>query len=217
MRKRGMIGLVVVVLAILGWKAVSLAQRPAKPVALAMQLPEAKEEPKGWRSRAVPQVTGEAANPAMVPSPGPVTENGKSEAIAGDPMEAVDSFLDRNRKEAEDATQALTREAETLRARLQKVEAALARWQAVSAALNQKEISGDSHRDPRPVEVPPPSAPPVSGEPPLPTPAEPPPPGPAILPPASNDTLPPSPVALPEPTPAPPTAPADPVPLPSPR
>lgn len=50
-------------------------------------------------------------------------------------MKVVESFVERNRKEAEDSIKALSKEAEELRARLKKVEAALERWQAVSRAL----------------------------------------------------------------------------------
>jgi hypothetical protein len=60
------------------------------------------------------------------------TEPGQA---AEDPMVAVETFLRRNRKEAEDSIQALNREAEALRGRLAKVEAALARWQSVAGAL----------------------------------------------------------------------------------
>jgi hypothetical protein len=54
-----------------------------------------------------------------------------------DPMQAVEAFVVRNRKEAAESIQTLTREAETLRARLQKVEAALERWKAVEAVLGR--------------------------------------------------------------------------------
>ena len=65
-----------------------------------------------------------------------------------DPMKAVESFLTRNRKEADDSIKALTSEAEVLRGRLQKVEAALARWEAVAGSLNQ--VSGESAGLPTP-------------------------------------------------------------------
>ena len=64
-----------------------------------------------------------------------------------DPMQVVEAFVARNRKEAEDSIQALTQEAETLRARLQKVEAALERWKAVDNALKQAP-AGATGRDP---------------------------------------------------------------------
>jgi hypothetical protein len=115
MLKRGIIGLIAVVVAILaGSMAVTMAQKTA-PGHRAPRQPV--DEP--------------------LPLPGERRVDA-AEAVAGDdPMAAVDSFLDRNRKEADDSIKALSREAEALRARLQKVEAALARWQTVSAALSQ--------------------------------------------------------------------------------
>jgi len=53
-----------------------------------------------------------------------------------DPVASVETFVERNRKEAESAIQTLTVEAETLKARLAKVETALTRWQSFSRALN---------------------------------------------------------------------------------
>jgi hypothetical protein len=54
-----------------------------------------------------------------------------------DPMHVVEAFVVRNRKEAAESIETLTKEAELLRARLQKVEAALERWKAVENALRQ--------------------------------------------------------------------------------
>jgi hypothetical protein len=75
---------------------------------------------------------------------------------AEDPMVAVETFLRRNRKEAEDSIQALSREAEALRARLSKVEAALARWQSVAGALNPGQKWGQPDRPPEQGPEPPP-------------------------------------------------------------
>ena len=64
-------------------------------------------------------------------------------------MQVVDAFVERNRKEAEDSIDKLTKEAETLRARLQRVEAALERWKAVEDALKRepaKVSEGADHR-----------------------------------------------------------------------
>jgi len=52
-------------------------------------------------------------------------------------MQTVEAFVLRSRREAEESIEALTKEAETLRARLQKVEAALERWKAVRDGLIQ--------------------------------------------------------------------------------
>ena len=53
-----------------------------------------------------------------------------------DPVDSVESFVERNRKEAEDSIKTLTTEAENLKSRLIRVEAALARWQTFSRALS---------------------------------------------------------------------------------
>ena len=53
-----------------------------------------------------------------------------------DPVDSVETFVERNRKEAESAIQTLSIEAETLKTRLAKVETALTRWQSFSRALN---------------------------------------------------------------------------------
>ena len=67
-------------------------------------------------------------------STGPVTSR-PAPALA-DPVETVESFVERNRQEAEANIQALATEAENLKARLAKVEAALVRWQSFSRALH---------------------------------------------------------------------------------
>ncbi|WP_020466734.1 hypothetical protein [Singulisphaera acidiphila] len=52
-------------------------------------------------------------------------------------MDDLKAFHQQSRQKAEDHIKALTKEAETLRARLQKVEAALEGWKALSIALEQ--------------------------------------------------------------------------------
>jgi hypothetical protein len=79
-----------------------------------------------------------ASNTAPTPQPSPaqaMPPSSLAPSPGDDPMGAVETFLDRNRKEAENSIQTLNQEAEALRTRLQKVEAALARWQDVSKAL----------------------------------------------------------------------------------
>jgi hypothetical protein len=63
--------------------------------------------------------------PTILPAPAP----------AADPEAAAVAFVERSQKEADEAVRALSKEAETLRARLQKVEAGLARWESVKEAL----------------------------------------------------------------------------------
>ena len=70
--------------------------------------------------------------PSRVAMPG----DNLPQAAEADPILAVETFVLRNRKEADDSIKSLTLEAEALRARLAKVEAALARWQGLSTALD---------------------------------------------------------------------------------
>jgi len=79
-----------------------------------------------------------AASPAEPASTVHVAKSPASDGAASkvDPVDSVESFVERNRKEAESAVQALSTEAETLKARLVRVEAALNRWQNFSRALN---------------------------------------------------------------------------------
>jgi hypothetical protein len=117
--------------------AASLAQKPGAPPRILTASPD---QPKRWRSPALAQIQhGGNSLPEVRPEPpGPVPIEAAPVAAPdpGDPMNAVESFLQRNRREADDSIKALTQEAEALRARLARVEAALGRWQAVSAALN---------------------------------------------------------------------------------
>jgi hypothetical protein len=84
------------------------------------------------------------ASPTL-PDPSPPTAEKPAEAAtlppasapaaAADPEAAAVAFVERSQKEADEAVRALSKEAETLRARLQKVEAGLARWESVKEAL----------------------------------------------------------------------------------
>jgi hypothetical protein len=128
--------------------APELPSMPAEPPsAIPPSLPAVDEAPP-------PQITQTPTSPAIAARPGE------------DPMGAVDSFLDRNRKEAENSIQALNQEAEILRARLQKVEAALARWQDVSKALKGEGSLAQGQSTPTQLEPVP-----SKGEEPSPTPA----------------------------------------------
>ena len=130
MRRRGLVGLLVVAFTILAGRAVVLAQRAKTPAPLLIGPAPAESRTAAWSKPGAQVPQSPPADRAMVPAEVPPANN-------DDPMAAVDEFLGRNRKEADESIKALAREAETLRARLQKVEAALARWQSVSNALNQ--------------------------------------------------------------------------------
>jgi hypothetical protein len=56
-----------------------------------------------------------------------------------DPEKAAREFIEKNQKIAEAELNTLRKEADALRARLQKVESAIRRWDAVSQALKQTE------------------------------------------------------------------------------
>ena len=94
-----------------------------------------------------PRLTDEAITPTRAISPASEAEPASTVHVAEspvpeeaaskvDPVDSVESFVERNRKEAESAIQTLSTEAETLKARLVRVEAALSRWQNFSRALN---------------------------------------------------------------------------------
>ncbi len=60
---------------------------------------------------------------------------------ADDPEKTVQAFVDQNRKTAEGQLKSLKGEAERLRARLQKVEAGIRRWESLVAALEKSEAA----------------------------------------------------------------------------
>ena len=144
MRKRWVMGsLAVAVLGLAGMRAADLALRRAKAWGASLPMAdEPKAERVGWKSTVVSQPAyGESA---LLPMTGPFVEGAPPTTgdraavpVPDDPMGAVDSFLRRSRQEADESIKALTQEAEALKSRLQKVEEALGRWQAVAGALNQ--------------------------------------------------------------------------------
>jgi hypothetical protein len=125
----------------------SMAQGPPEPNLLP---PPPTEE-----SKAPPEQIG--FTPDAPPLPG---------AAPDDPMQDVEAFVQRNRKEADEAIKALTQERDSLRARLQKVETALGRWKAVAGALEQRQVADpslppldDAPETPQPVDIIPPTVP----------------------------------------------------------
>ncbi len=130
-----------------------LAQKPENPGAKAPaepQVPEIPAAPLGAESKpaAIPRRVEPEPNPLPpalpIPADAPVPADAPAAATAvtwtpegtlADPEGAAKAFVERSQKEADEAITALGKEAETLRARLQKVEAGLARWQAVKESL----------------------------------------------------------------------------------
>ncbi|WP_422931122.1 hypothetical protein [Singulisphaera sp. PoT] len=69
-------------------------------------------------------------------------------AASEDPLQAVDSFIERNRTEANTAIEKLSEEAKELKERLAKVESALARWKKISQALDQQGAGNEAAAEP---------------------------------------------------------------------
>lgn len=61
-------------------------------------------------------------------------------ATGDDPVAQVEAFVERSRQEAKAACDALAAERDALRERLAKVEAALARWQALAEAIERSQV-----------------------------------------------------------------------------
>jgi type IV secretory pathway VirB10-like protein len=62
-----------------------------------------------------------------------------------DPEKAAQAFVDQNKKTAEGQLKSLKSEAERLRARLQKVEAGIRRWESLLAAIEKSEADAKDH------------------------------------------------------------------------
>lgn len=95
--------------------------------------PEADPQPA-----VLPPATARTAKGTTAAAPGPFTPEG----TLADPEGEAKAFVEKSRKEADEVIRALNKEAETLRARLQKVEAGLARWQAVKDSLGATDVAG---------------------------------------------------------------------------
>jgi hypothetical protein len=88
--------------------------------------------------RPVPIDPAPAAEPVLLPESPAAAENLPAVGPTDDPEGTASAFLDRSRKEAHGAVTALRAEVQSLRARLAKAEAGLARWQAVLDALESQ-------------------------------------------------------------------------------
>ena len=113
------------------------------PAPVVAEVPEATAGPKSVDAlpapadQAISPATGSVVAPVAAeaaPTPAPAPQ--EQAAAKLDPVDAVDSFVERNRKEAATAIESLSTEAENLKSRLAKVESALTRWQSFSRALN---------------------------------------------------------------------------------
>ena len=78
------------------------------------------------------------ANPSYEPNPLPAADS-PLEIAETDPEKAAREFLERNQKVADAELAKLQREADNLKLRLQKVESAMRRWEALSSALKRSD------------------------------------------------------------------------------
>jgi hypothetical protein len=140
MRGKTLAGIITALVVVVG--VVSMAQGPPE---LSPLPPPPTEE-----SKALPEQVG--ATPDAPPLPG--TAVLPPTATTDDPVQAVEAFVQRNRKEADDAIMTLTQERDSLRARLQKVEAALGRWKAVAGALERSQAEVAETPDLAPADLP---------------------------------------------------------------
>ena len=147
------VGLVVLGLSlIVGLATTSSAQtKPATSELAPPPIPPAAEEFKA--ASTIPPSVSPASAP-LVPSPEnrktapptsarevltPIASKPSTPMGLADPEQAAREFIVKGKKLAEDELGSLKKEAESLRTRLQKVEMAIARWEAVSQGLNQSD------------------------------------------------------------------------------
>ena len=133
MRKRWLAGLAGASILLFGAVILIRKVQGRAHVVLAFQ-GQGPSKAKPWRSPADPQMKND---PSPLPPAAEVLPSSTPPDTGDDPVGTVETFLQRSRKEADDSIKALTREAEILRTRLLKVEAALGRWRAIAGALNQ--------------------------------------------------------------------------------
>jgi hypothetical protein len=158
MRKRTLVALTLA-LGTLGGIASLAQQRPNKTEPAPPAIPDAgkaepapiPDPPANPAETLPPKAIPANANPASPSSPATEPPPLAQSPAEIDPMQTVESFVARSRKEADDAIKNLTTEAEALRTRLKKVEAALERWQGVSRALGENP-GGVGELQPAPIE-----------------------------------------------------------------
>jgi hypothetical protein len=88
---------------------------------------------------AVAAKTDPAQGPAVVPTQGPTILQRSTDERSEDPEKAALSFVEQNQKMAESQLVMLRAEEARLRARLQKVEAGIKRWDSLLGALKQSQ------------------------------------------------------------------------------
>ncbi|MDR3633958.1 MAG: hypothetical protein P4L84_09145 [Isosphaeraceae bacterium] len=122
---------------------------------VALPLPPSQED------RGVPSLPGTSVPPVPLPETSPAVS---AAPAPEDPEKVAESFVDKTKQQAETQIKALTTEAEQLRARLKKVESAIARWQTLRSALEPRPApaqaaalppSGPTQLEPAPLAPPP--------------------------------------------------------------
>jgi hypothetical protein len=111
---------------------------PSSPTLPPVALPQLAEPETLDAAPSAAPVRQDEPLPAPVSPPPAAPENLPAAGPIDDPEGTAVAFLDRSRKEAQGAVGALKAEVQTLRARLEKAEAGLARWQAVLDALDSQ-------------------------------------------------------------------------------
>lgn len=142
------------------WAQESEQVKPATPVATPPPLPAEPQligTPVPNLSES-PAISGIPTEPLPAATPPPPTESvpAGQPMVAGeneDPEKTVHAFVAQNRKVAEGQLKSLKSEAERLRARLQKVEAGIKRWESLVAALEQSEAAAKEFGGPLTLEA----------------------------------------------------------------
>jgi len=128
--------------------SVDPAKAPQVPVDDPIPAPAPVERPKAWK----PQRDD---SPRPVPAPAPagdiVVQIDEAPVItSNDPDAQARSFVERNQREAEARLKALQGEAEELRGRLAKIEAAIQQWQSLADAMRKAQGAAVKTEAPQP-------------------------------------------------------------------
>jgi len=109
------------------------APKPAPAPAPVVDSPVAAERPKAWRAE-------RDGSPARSPVEVAVEIDEVPAVVSSDPDVQARSFVERNQREAEERLKALQGEAEELRGRLTKLEAAIQQWRNLADAMKKAQV-----------------------------------------------------------------------------
>jgi hypothetical protein len=140
-----------------GWMVRSSWAQDQKPATPAAPRPEASPEPLQPPTEAKPSellppepAAADFSPKTSVPLPTAPPDSPPTIDAAADPEKAAQAFVDQNKKMAMGQLKNLKSEAERLRARLQKVEAGIRRWESLLAAIEKSEAEA---KDPGPTSL----------------------------------------------------------------